>query len=277
MGDPCRLSVLPVSLFGKMESGEITLQEWLRRAKGMGLDAADISMVLLKNHTPVYLDRVKKMIHQIGIPIAMASTYPDFTHSDALQRERELAYLRNDIAVGSALGMDYIRVLAGQAHPETTREEGIRWAIEMLRRAAVTAAAFHVTLVYEDHFKPSAWEYADFSYPVDIFLEIARGLKGSGVKLNFDTGNITSQGGDPLEVLREVYEDVATVHISDMAAKGSFAPVVIGTGATPNAEILAFLKKNGFHGLVCIEEASNTGFDGIEKAVRFVRSAWEAA
>lgn len=277
MNTQCRLSVLPVSLFGQLASGEISLREWLRRARQMGLDAADISIMLLKNHTPTYLNSVKAMIAEEGIPIAMASTYPDFTHPDALQREREMGYLEGDIAVCSALGIDYLRVLAGQAHPETRRDEGIRWATEMLRRAAVPAAKLGVTLVYEDHCKPGAWEYVDFSFPVDIFLEIHDRLRGSGVRINFDTGNITACGGDPLPILQSIYPDVATIHISDMARPGAFSPVVIGTGATPNREVLAYLKQQGFGGLVCIEEASNTGYEGIEKAIHFVRESWERA
>lgn len=277
MQKACRLSVLPVSLFGKMASGEITLREWLDEAKKMGLDAADISMMLLREHTPTYLGRVKQTIAEAGIPIAMASTYPDFTHPDAMQRERELEYLQGDIAVCSALQISYLRVLAGQAHPDTRRDEGVRWAVEMLRRAAVTAQKFGVTLVYEDHYKPGAWDYVDFSFPTEVFLEIYRSLKGSGVRINFDTGNITAYGGDPLEVLEQVYDDVATIHISDMAQKGTFQPVVIGTGATPNGQVLAFLKKKDFNGLICIEEASGTGYDGIRKAVAYVRKAWETA
>ena len=46
------------------------------------------SQLALKEHTPVYLNRVNRLIDEIGIPIAMASAYPDFTHPDALQRER---------------------------------------------------------------------------------------------------------------------------------------------------------------------------------------------
>ena len=264
-------------MYEKIVSGEITLHDWMKNAKRLGLDAADISTVMLKEHTPVYLNRVNRLIDEIGIPIAMASAYPDFTHPDALQRERELEYLRRDIAMCSELRLQYVRVLAGQAHLETSREEGIRWAVEMLRRAAVTAAKFGVTLVYENHFKPTVWEYADFSFPIDIFLEIALKIKGSGVKLNFDTGNVTALGLDPIPILKKIYPDVATVHISDMAELGKFAPVVISTGVTPNKEILAYLKQQGFNGLVCIEEASGTGYDGIRKAVEFVRSAWEEA
>jgi len=50
----------------------------------------------------------------------MITTYPDFTHPCATQREREIEYLRNDIAVASQLNAKFLRVTAGQAHPETT-------------------------------------------------------------------------------------------------------------------------------------------------------------
>jgi len=263
--------VLPVSLFGKLANGEITLEDWLFEAKRMGLEYADFSMMLFRDHTPKYLNGIRAMIEDAGISIAMASTYPDFTHPDAIQRERELGYLHGDIAVCSALGIQYLRVLAGQAHPETGREDGIRWATELLRRGAVLAELLGVTLVYENHYKPGVWNYVDFSFPLDIFMEIRQNLKGSGVRINFDTGNVSAYGGDPLAILEELYEDVATIHISDMGELGVFSPVVIGTGITPNAEILAFLKDRGFDGLVCIEEASNTGYEGIQKAVTFVR------
>ena len=75
----------------------------MKNAKRMGLDAAGISTAMLKEHTPVYLNRVNRLIDEVGIPIAMASAYPDFTHPDALQRERELEYLRRDIAMCSEL------------------------------------------------------------------------------------------------------------------------------------------------------------------------------
>jgi len=269
-----RLTCLPVSLFSDIVSGKMSIRQWAHEAKIIGLDAIDISIMLLKNHTPVYLKKLREDLKSENMNIIMAATYPDFTHPDELQRERELEYLRHDIAVCSYLGIRYIRVLAGQAHPGVKIEDGIMWAVEKLTEAARVGEKYGVILVYEDHSKPGAWEYVDFSHPTEIFLRVFAGIKDTSIKVNFDTGNIVAYGDDPIPVLRKVMDKVETVHISDMAEYGKLSPVVIGTGVVPNREIFALLKQNGFNGWLSIEEASNTGLDGIKKAVSFVRNCW---
>jgi sugar phosphate isomerase/epimerase len=52
---------------------------------------------------------------------------------------------------------------------------------------------------------------------------------------------------------------------------------VLGTGLTPFIDIFATLKRAGFDGWICIEEASRTGPVGFERAVSFVRHTWDAA
>ena len=210
------------------------------------------------------------------MPIAMMTTYPDFTHPDPVQRRREQDYLARDIAVASQLGVEHVRVLAGQAHPEMGVDEGVDLAIQGLHRAAEVADAYGVRLVYEDHAKPGAWDYIDFSYPPELFLRIAQGIRDTSVGINYDTGNITAAGGDTLAVLEQVIDRVVTVHVSDMAEKGTFRPVAIGTGAVPNREIFRRLKQFGFDGWLCIEECSGQGLAGIAQAYRFVRDTWDA-
>jgi sugar phosphate isomerase/epimerase len=268
------ISCLPVSLFPELIHGSMTIMDWAEKAKAIGLDGIDISIAMLHNHTPAYLCDIQK---RVSMPIIMAATYPDFTHPDALQRRRELDYLRADMALCSQLGIRYLRVLAGQAHPETTRANGVRWALENLFEADLIARTYDVRLLYENHSKPSAWKYIDFSYPIDIFLEIFEGLKNTGIRLNFDIGNITSLGLDPLEVLPRVLDRIETIHISDMMKSGVFAPVAIGTGVVPIGEVLSVLKRNGFAGWLCIEEASNQGLAGIAQAAAYVRETWERA
>ena len=272
-----QISCLPISFFKELSTGEMSIGEWARYGKDLGLDGIDISMAFLQNHTPVYLNGVKRELAEAGMTIVMATTYPDFTCGDPAQRKRELAYLVRDIAVCSQLGIRYLRVLAGQNHPDISRGEGVEWAVRNLLAAQEHAARFGVELVYEDHAKPGAWEYIDFSHPTDIFLEIAGRLRGSGIGINFDTGNITAYGDDTLQVLPKVIDQVRTVHVSDMAERGRFSPVVIGTGVTPNRELFRLLRRHGYDGWLCIEEASGTGMEGIQKAVAFTREAWDDA
>ena len=99
-----KISCLPVSLFEDICAGKMELTEWARLAKEIGYDGIDISIMFLKNRTPTYLTKLKERLEEIGIPIIMMTTYPDFTHPDPVQRERELLYLQGDVALCSVIG-----------------------------------------------------------------------------------------------------------------------------------------------------------------------------
>jgi len=194
------------------------------------------------------------------------------------QRKREKVYLENDIAVASQLGAKFLRVTAGQAHPETSREDGIKWAIAGLLSVEETAKEFGVELVYEDHSKPGGWDYMDFSNPPDIFLEIAKGIKGSSIGINFDTANILVAGVEKtVEVLEEVIDQVKTIHVNDITTIGKMETCVIGTGIVPNQEVFKCLKKHGWDNWLCIEEWGNKGLAGVDQAVATTRKMWAEA
>ena len=269
-----QLSCLPVSFFQDIIDGKMSLLDWAQMGADVGLDGIDLSIILLRNHTPVYLSQVNEQLQDAGIGVVMVTTYPDFTHPDPQQRKRELEYLRHDIALTANIGAKYLRILAGQAHPETEISQGIDWVVEAFRQVAPVAQELGVQLLFENHSKPGAWKYVDFSHPTDIFLKIADAIGDSGIKINFDTGNTLVYGDDPLPVLEHVVDQVVTVHAADTACRGSLKPVVIGTGIVPFDDIFHCLKKNGFDGWICIEEASSTGISGVRQAVEFVRNTW---
>ena len=214
-----KISCLPVSLFGDICGGKMDIIQWAREAKKLGYDGIDISVMFLKNHTPTYLSGLKQGLLETGMPIVMMTTYPDFTHPDPVQRRRELEYLIADTALASEIGIRYLRILAGQAHPEMGIEEGIGHVLDNFKKIAPYGEQYGVGLLFEDHAKPGAWERVDFSYPPDIFLRICQGIRDTSIRLNFDTGNITAYGCDTMEVLPKVIDLVETVHVTDMAEK----------------------------------------------------------
>lgn len=91
-----KFSCLPVSIFGDICSGKMSLVDWARAAREIGFDGIDISIMFLKNRTPTYLAELKRQLDEVGLPIIMMTTYPDFTHPSSEQRERELLYLQGD-------------------------------------------------------------------------------------------------------------------------------------------------------------------------------------
>ena len=112
-----QLSCLPVSIYPDLTDGRRTLLDWFRLAAEVGLDGADVSVVHLANHRPDYLRLVRSQAEDLGLQIAMLVTYADFTHPDAAERRNQINQLNKFIDVGAQLGVSFIRVTAGQAHP----------------------------------------------------------------------------------------------------------------------------------------------------------------
>ena len=266
-----RFSCLPVSYFPLVHAGGMTVQRWGREAAALGFDGFDISSIFIARHTPVYLREIREFLAESPIPLVMMTTYPDFTHPDAMQRRREIDYFLTDIAVCSELGIPYLRLLSGQAWPTVSVEQGLEYVEQAFLRVSEAARDYGVTLVYENHAKPADWDYLDFGFPLSVFRRIIPLINGRTIRLNFDTANATAAGADSLRLLREVYPLVETIHLSDTASTTGLAPVQLGTGLTPNKKVLEWLKIQRFRGWICIEEASGQGRAGIQAAADFIR------
>ncbi len=272
-----RLSCLPVSFFAEIIDGRTPVSEWARMGRALGLDAIDLSILFVRPRTVHQAQLLRRQIGDAGSRVAMITTYPDFTHPEASQRRKELDLAIESIHIAEALGADLVRVTAGQAHPSTPRAEGIGWAIDGLSRLAEAVRTSPVRPVYENHAKPGAWDYTDFSTPPEIFLEIARGTAPAGLGINFDTGNAAAFAVDPLAMLDQVINRVVSVHVADTAVFGELKPVLLGSGITPIRAMFERLAAAGWDGWLCMEEASFHGQEGIEAASHFVRSAWKQA
>jgi sugar phosphate isomerase/epimerase len=272
-----RLSCLPVSFFADIVDGRMTVADWARLGASLGLEAIDLSIAFVPDRTASGVGRLRREIESAGVRVAMLTSYPDFTHPDPLERERELAQAEDVARVAAGLGAQLVRVTAGQAHPETPKEAGIDWAVAGLQNLVERTRSLGVTPVYENHTKPFVWDYTDFSQPPDVFLEIVRRTADCGLGVNFDTANATAFSEDPLVLLEQVIDRVVSVHASDTAVRGALQMVLLGTGLVPFRALFARLRKAGFAGWVCMEEGARLGKEGTAAAAHFVRAAWEAA
>jgi len=270
-----KLSCIPVSLFKEIIGGSMSIQEWAQVGKEAGLDAIDVSILFIPDRSRAAVAGLRKAIETTGMRVAMVASYPDFTHPDAAQRAREVDLAQEVVEVAAGLGAEMVRVTAGQAHPETGREDGIRWATEGLRQLSDRTRKSGVRLVYENHSKPGAWTYTDFSQPPDIFLAIVEATADVGLGLNFDTANATAFSRDPLGLLEQCIDRVVSIHAADTAVRGELKPVLLGTGLAPLEAIFRRLVQAGWDNWICIEEASFQGRDGVAKAAHVVRQLWD--
>lgn len=273
-----QVSCLPVSYFAPIIGGAMSVGEWARQARSIGLDAIDISILFVKQYTAEYLAALRREIQDSGLGLVMMTAYPDFTHPQAAERARQLQTFGEQIAVAAHLGARYVRMTAGQGHPQTPRQQGMEWAVDGMTGAQEIAQDNGIQLVFENHSKPGVWEFPDFCFPTDNFLELAGRMENTGVGINFDTANTVAYGDDPVPVLRRVLKQVLTIHAAETSTNNrKMTPCPLGTGLVPFLDIFYLLRENRWDGWICIEEASGMGRAGIEKAVQFVRSTWHQA
>jgi sugar phosphate isomerase/epimerase len=272
-----KLSCLPVSFFSEIIDGRMSVRDWAKIGSEIELDAIDLSILFIPDRSETGLSALREQIESTGMSVAMITSYPDFTHHEASQRSKELELELQVVEVARKMGAKMVRVTAGQAHPQTGRKEGIGWAVEGLSRLTECVKDSGVQLVYENHAKPGAWQYTDFSQPPPIFLEIVRQTADCGLGINFDTGNAATFAEDPLALLESVVSRVISVHASDSSTRGALNHVLLGTGITPYQDLFVCLKRHGWDGWICLEEASNLGRAGVEQAAAYIRKTWEAA
>lgn len=272
-----KLSCLPVSFFTEIISGAMSVGDWARMGSELGLDAIDLSILFVPDRSATKVAEMRDQIESAGMSVAMITSYPDFTHPNADQRAKELELEIEAVETAQRLGAKMVRVTAGQAHPQTGKQDGVCWAVEGLSCLAERVQDSGIQLVYENHAKPGAWEYADFSQPPEIFLEVVRQTAGARLGVNFDTGNAATFAEDPVQLLETVIQRVTSLHASDSSTRGALNHCLLGTGITPFPALFACLKQHGWDGWICMEEASQLGKEGVERAAEFVRKTWEAA
>ncbi|WP_215695015.1 sugar phosphate isomerase/epimerase family protein [Clostridium sp. MCC353] len=266
-----KLSVLPVSLFSQLSSGEMPVAAWAEYAQELGADGFDTSILFYPNHTPTTLNKIKEELKGIQIQPVMVCCYPDFTNPDAMERERQIDYLKRDLALISDLGFQYVRITAGQNHPGLDIEEGAKVCAGCFEQMISTAEKYGVKMVFENHSKPGAWPLIDFSFRQEAFLAVFDKMKDLPVGINFDTANAVACGADPIKLLDQVIDKVWTVHLNDTATVGKWTPAAVGEGLVDFDRIFEKLNAHGFDNWVCIEEASGNGMEGIKNAVHFAR------
>lgn len=265
------LSCLPVSLFPEIFSGRILPEQWSQFAAELQLDAYDISILFVRDRTPVGLKKLRIALERSGLPLAMVATYPDFTAPDRIHYEREVLQCLADIGVAAALGGKYVRITAGQFYPYADPELQLEQVCCAFQTCAEYAQRLNITILWENHSKPGAWERPDYNYDPGRLDAMLSRLRGGPVRMNYDIANASLLGRE-LPFLRICFPEIASVHINDVADAASLRFAGIGEGNAPVAQSLQWLKRHNYSGLYSIEEASGKGWEGVRTYVAKTRA-----
>ena len=123
-------------------------------------------------------------------------------------------------------------------------------ALELARDMADLARLENIVVGFETDMPPGKF--------TDFFEEIGR----DNVAANYDSGNSSGLGYDPVEEIASLGERIANVHIKDRLLGNGTVP--LGTGSADFVNVFDTLKKVGYHESFILQAAR--GEDGSEKA-----------
>ena len=155
------------------------------------------------------------------------------------------------------------------------------------------AASHGVSLVLENHYKDSSWEYPEFAQRQEDFLDLlGRIPPAPNFGVNFDPSNAVIAGDDPVSLLELVKDRVVTMHASDRYFEGGtledlrrldrdprqgyashLRHGVIGRGSIDYDRIFAILREAGFAGWISIEDGDDpaAGVANLRSSAEFLR------
>ena len=281
-----QISVFPKCWFDEFVGGKRDYVQWIRdaaRLGGEGIEHYDGFM-----HGEAEIAAAIAACEQTGQPTSMLCFSPDFTHPDPAERRRQVERQKAAIDLTARFGARHCRTLSGQRRPGVSRDDGVAWTVDAIRRALEYAETRDVVLCMENHYKDSTWRYPEFAQAEDVYLEIIGRIDSPHFGVQYDPSNAIVGGYDPITFLDQVLPRVVTMHASDRSlAKGATLDDLkeadgslgystklkhgeTGKGLIDYDAIFSRLAAARFAGWISVEDGMN-GLDEIARSVDFLK------
>jgi sugar phosphate isomerase/epimerase len=283
-----RISVFPKCYFDELVSGRMDYVSWIRDAATLGGEGVEHYDEFFRSPAPADVDPVIQAMRETGQITSMLCFSPNFTHPDPDERARQVERQKTAIDLSVRLGTRYCRTLTGQRYPDLDRAEGVRRAVECIKRSLEYAEKRDVILCLENHYKVGDWLYPEFAQMEDVFLDVIDQIHSPHFGVQYDPSNAVVGGFDPIAFLEKVKHRVVTMHASDRylvpgttieeirSADGTVGyPDKLrhgetGKGMNDYDAIFRILADIGFSGWISVEDGMN-GLDELRRSVEFLK------
>ncbi len=185
---------------------------------------------------------------------------PTFVSDEPEARDILLQQLRETIEVAKRVNGKYVTTLSGPLDPRLDRDYQTANMIENLKYCAELAEAAGIVLGLEAI--TGRWWHGTFMTTIPHAYLIVKAVNSPAVKLVFDTFHIQMEGGNIIETMDRVWDEIACFQIADVPGR-----VQPGSGEINYRNILNHIYTKGYTGLIEMEHSlSEPGLAG-EQAV----------
>jgi sugar phosphate isomerase/epimerase len=235
----------------KEPARRMTMQDFLRRAKELGVDGVSLeSCFFPPNVDQSWFKDLKAQLDEYNFDRVYA-----WGHPDGLERGQNWTAYEEMIAGipnAKAIGADVMRVVGSSLmFRHEPHGPQIKALVEMFKKAVKVAEDLGVKLAVENH----------IDFTSDEIYQLLTEVDSPNFGLNFDTGNFLRLLDDPTKGMEKLAPFVLATHVKDLMPDKNarptdwffFAGVPVGQGLIDNRSLAQLLQNADFKGFLAVE------------------------
>lgn len=253
---------------------QMTIEDFLKRAKELGVDGVSLESCFIKSFDPGYLAELKSTLDDYGFDRVWAWGHPDGLEGG--KNEAMLPDMIEHISYAKAIGAEVMRVLgsslAFRLDPHGPQLEKLT---KMFKEAVKVAEEMNIKMAVENH----------FDFDSDEFLALIEEVGSPYFGLTFDTGNFTRLLDEPVKAMEKLGNYVYATHLKDLKITPNtpadewffFSSVPVGDGYLNIPELARMLAGFNYQGLLAVEldfthpEYAGQEDAAVEKSVKYLQ------
>jgi sugar phosphate isomerase/epimerase len=162
----------------ELTHGEMTMEDFIRKAVESRFDAVDMTVYYLKSTDPGYLENLRYLAYKNAVAFSGVACHSSLVEADATKRADVLADVKKWIDVTDRLGASHLRIFAGKLPNGASIQEAITWVVDGMKAASDHAAPKGIVLGLEDH--------SGVSQSADVCLEVMSRVDSPYARINLD-------------------------------------------------------------------------------------------
>lgn len=135
----------------QLVSGQMTMEDFIRKAVELRLDGVDMTVYYLKSTEPGYLESLRSLAYRNAVAILGAACGTRTVQADSGKRAEALIDLKKWVDVTERLGAPQLRVFAGILPEGSSLEQGIAWVVEIMKAATDYSGKKGIALTIENN------------------------------------------------------------------------------------------------------------------------------
>ena len=174
----------------------MSYEDLIRKIADWGLDGLDCTVYWFPEapNTPTdYLARLRRTAYQCGVAIYNAGVRVQLCQPTRELQVAQFENIRKWVDVTDRIGASHMRVFGGPIPKDTTEQQAISWAAEVLKRGAEHAGGRGIILGVEDD--------GGLTTTAEPTVAIVKQTASPWVGINVDSGNLPRNGYAQFEMM----------------------------------------------------------------------------